>query len=407
MPSIPARRQNLQLPQACANPGLEMDRYVPTLGDKNAGKNLVLGRIANSTVTPEYVTAYQRWKCALERLPGIRLMTLHVAGRMIVGLGTASVLETGITLSRAWGMPYIPGSALKGLANHTVAQQLGLVERLKTDDEARERCPDPVKDHQVKAHHILFGTTASAGYVTWHDAWWIPNESNRRITPFRRDVMTVHHQAYYQQRGGAAPTDFDDPNPVSYLSVAGDFLVAIQAPNDDWGKKVVDILTFAFQHRGAGAKTSSGYGRGTLTELQPEKPKVAESGTAEKAGQRQPVGVVESGSNGTPQPVVAIQARPAALQKPKGLSKQADDLWRRVEQNTRRAKQIPGSLQQWHDDLIKLPAEIQPPIAKLIVYHLRAHEVFENLVIGAGGKSPNKHAAKIHEIAQTDEGGDA
>ena len=44
--------------------------------------------------------------------------TLSTAGRLIVGLGSENVLETGIRLHHTYGLPIIPGSAFKGLAAH-------------------------------------------------------------------------------------------------------------------------------------------------------------------------------------------------------------------------------------------------------------------------------------------------
>src|SRR5207302_10163433 len=56
---------------------------------------------------------------------GAKKRIAHVKGRMIIGLGDESVLETAITLHRTYGVPYIPGSALKGLAAAYVRQRLG------------------------------------------------------------------------------------------------------------------------------------------------------------------------------------------------------------------------------------------------------------------------------------------
>lgn len=284
MPTDALRRDvknQLRVTWDLSNAGLEVDRYAPALGKVENGvspKTTLLQRVRAAPVPDGYAAAYNRWRSALEHLPYMRLMTLRITGRLIVGLGTASVLETGITLSRAWGMPYIPGTAIKGLASHTVAQEFCLIEALKAQRERAQRdpagrTPEPEaiprpgteQRARLRAHNELFGTTAAAGYVTWFDAWWIPPEGDCK--PFRREVMTVHHQQYYRNRGqhGTAPTDFDDPNPVSYLTATGDFLVAIQAPDTAWGERIEDILRFAFQHRGVGAKTSSGYGRGELT----------------------------------------------------------------------------------------------------------------------------------------------
>lgn len=407
MQPIPAMRQHLpQPPAACANPGLELDRYVPTLGDKSKGKNAVLGRIVAAGVPPSYADAFDVREQTLKQLDGIRLMKLHVTGRMIVGLATASVLETGITLSRAWGMPYVPGSALKGLASHTVTQRLGLVPALKAQREGRPLPPmtgdQPAHLH---AHTILFGTTTDAGYITWHDAWWIPDRKHPGKGPFRRDVMTVHHQEYYRNRGqhDAAPTDFDDPNPVSFLSVAGDFLVAIQAPDTVWGERVEEILRFAFQHQGAGGKTSSGYGRGELTFLHPQV--IAHHEQEEPDEQDAPQKPEPNLTIAAP--VTAVQAQPVSPptppeeRLPKGLNKNnaAKKMWdRAMAANT--PDKIRSQLTQWRDELEKLAPETAAPIAVLMVHRMKKHDgLFDLLVHGGDGKASNAAAVAIARVA--------
>jgi CRISPR-associated protein Cmr6 len=67
--------------------------------------------------------------------------------RFVVGLGAAHVLETGITLHRLFGLPIIPGSALKGAARAYAK----LVEG-KPDDDA-----DLI---------AVFGTTEKAGALS-------------------------------------------------------------------------------------------------------------------------------------------------------------------------------------------------------------------------------------------------
>ena len=81
------------------------------------------------------------------------------------------------------------------------------------------------------------------------------------------DVMTVHHQKYYggERHNGdvIAPTDFDSPNPISFVSVTGKFLLALAGP-----QAAIDvgwtILGHGLRELGLGAKTNAGYGRMNL-----------------------------------------------------------------------------------------------------------------------------------------------
>src|SRR5712692_1541822 len=127
---------------------------------------------------------------------------------MIIGLGDESVLETAITLHRTYGVPYIPGSALKGLAASYVRQRLGV---------------DWQKDKD--AYKVVFGNTDDTGYITFFDALYIPGTGfrGRALYP---DVITVHHQKYYQDPNNP-PADWDDPTPVPFLTATGSYLIAL------------------------------------------------------------------------------------------------------------------------------------------------------------------------------------
>jgi hypothetical protein len=75
--------------------------------------------------------------------------------------------------------------------------------------------------------------------------------------------MTPHHPNYYSG-GPSAPTDFDDPTPIPFVSVKGTFHLAVSCDDPGgagWAKLALDLLCEALQHWGAGGKTSSGYGR--------------------------------------------------------------------------------------------------------------------------------------------------
>ena len=61
------------------------------------------------------------------RGPVITSFSLATPGgtRLIIGLGGESPLETGLTLHHTFGVPIIPGSAIKGLAAHYCDQVFG------------------------------------------------------------------------------------------------------------------------------------------------------------------------------------------------------------------------------------------------------------------------------------------
>jgi hypothetical protein len=77
--------------------------------------------------------------------------------------------------------------------------------------------------------------------------------------------MTPHHPHWHD--GSVAPTDFDSPIPVSFLSVAGTFRIAVSwcGPATDnaknWTELAQSLLRTALADWGIGGKTTSGYGR--------------------------------------------------------------------------------------------------------------------------------------------------
>jgi CRISPR-associated protein Cmr6 len=125
-----------------------------------------------------------------------------------------------------------------------------------------------------KHYRILFGETDESGCLAFHDAWILPECLNGKA--LLRDVMTPHHGAYNagpdKQKKVVPPTDFDDPNPIAYLSVSGTFLLAVSCEASgesgrSWAELGMNLLGCALTDWGIGGKTSSGYGRMSLSEI--------------------------------------------------------------------------------------------------------------------------------------------
>ncbi|MGA9097793.1 MAG: type III-B CRISPR module RAMP protein Cmr6 [Methanotrichaceae archaeon] len=235
------------------NASLLRDRYlqVPVKDKENhpqARQNLFSAMsLSLIKVKKTYQTAYERNRTSINE-PKIE-GKFKTNGRLVIGLGGENVLETGITLHHTYGTPLIPGTALKGLASHYCNQAWGSSERGK----GFKRDGD--------YHKAIFGTTDDSGHIIFHDAWITPESLEGSLQP---DVMTPHHGDYYA--GIGAPTDFDDPNPVTFLSINGTFNVAISCdvPGDEggkWAQLVFDLLSEALREWGIGGKTNAGYGR--------------------------------------------------------------------------------------------------------------------------------------------------
>jgi len=254
----------------------------------------------------EYKTYFEVYtnfvRSKFKRSP-IRLKT---KSRLIIGLGDESVYETSIRLHRNYGVPYIPGSALKGLAKHysiymlTHANIKFLTEKFSSNDffelagKVQKLLEEP-EDEKAKEFETLsfslnrekisfvdlreiFGTQKQEGSIIFFDSFPTPDQL-RNNPILELDIMNPHYQPYYsasenelKSRPEKAPGDWHQPNPIFFLTVpAGvEFQFAI-APREGFKKnqnnmeilvtKSKSLLLSALENFGIGGKTSWGYGR--------------------------------------------------------------------------------------------------------------------------------------------------
>jgi CRISPR-associated protein Cmr6 len=238
----------------------------------------------SSKKLPEgYSDAYERWKTSFataQEKPWAREGTL--TSRMLVGHGLSSATDVGLTLHPTWGVPYIPGSALKGLLAHYIEHHYGPYDDDQGDD--RQDWRGVTWDGKSIArgpgdlYKILFGAPdsieeprgASQGHIIFHDALLVPPPADTAL--LETDVLTVHQKDYYNaahsdQPHVPAPCDYDDPNPVSFLTASPglSFLFILSGPKD-WADLAGALLSDALQDWGIGGKTSVGYGHITFSQ---------------------------------------------------------------------------------------------------------------------------------------------
>ena len=235
------------------HPGLWLDRYLsnqpPASGNGSDKRGVVIKELIEEVASlsdpakeplAAYKSFYSRWEKRLNSVPGCQTGKATCTGRLAIGMGNESVLETNISLHHTYGVPYIPGSALKGLTAFYARREGGKAWEIGSE-----------------SYSTLFGKLEQAGYITFFDALPDPSINHRMLEP---DVITVHHPKYYQGNKDVPPADWDSPNPVPFLTATGQFLIAIAGPAS-WVKVTFQILGDALREYGVGAKTSSGYGR--------------------------------------------------------------------------------------------------------------------------------------------------
>ncbi|NLU49949.1 MAG: type III-B CRISPR module RAMP protein Cmr6 [Syntrophomonadaceae bacterium] len=184
--------------------------------------------------------------------------------RIVAGIGAAHVRETSLTLHPVYGIPYIPGSSVKGLLRHWFVRAFasGELDRFEAGQGLT-----PEQEDLRKLYHDVFGSQERKGLLLGFDVFLAPNA---KLIP---DVMTVHYPNYY--RGQGQPEDSDSPVPISFYTVktAGvvEFVLAVEKnPGPERlasGLSSTEILELAgdwlakaLSELGIGSKTSSGYG---------------------------------------------------------------------------------------------------------------------------------------------------
>ena len=229
-------------------------------------------------------------------------------------LGTPSALDTGITLHRLYGFPYIPGSGLKGATRRfrfaMIADALGIpaldprkIERcrkarrltpreklekllaledgelphkkleqlfssLQQDREVLDQ-PNGIRDitlptlreEYAATFRRAFGNNARQGEVVFMDA--LPQRliiNGKSILEL--DIINPHYQAYYTGKKHTPPADYLKPVPVYFLALrAGTpFRFRLVARDQAMLSTVKCWLRDAAQIFGLGAKTMAGYG---------------------------------------------------------------------------------------------------------------------------------------------------
>ncbi|MCW3488682.1 type III-B CRISPR module RAMP protein Cmr6 [Dethiobacter alkaliphilus] len=184
--------------------------------------------------------------------------------RLVVGLGSSSVYETGITLHHIYGVPYLPGTAVKGVTRNWVINELFKgVEGNKQEG----AYSDP-------GFCLIFGaprnsdTGDNQGAVIFHDAFPVTKPK------IGKDVMTSHFQEYYTLGNPPPPGDHLSLNPIPFITVEDTtfrFCLSLRAGRGKRiekgafnGKTPLEAaaiwLKKALAGQGIGAKTAVGYG---------------------------------------------------------------------------------------------------------------------------------------------------
>jgi CRISPR-associated protein Cmr6 len=260
----------------------------------------------------------ERQLCAAARQPHpVTVFVFKNRAPFVTGMGIEHPLENGFAFLDPYGLPYLPGSSVKGVLRRA-AEELALL--------------DPSSGWTLDAVWWLFGFDASSSFLTgadnsdgqrWRQAYqaWCSRADadsiaklipvalppdRQRLGPaeflsalandpklrhavhlrgslcfgdvfpsppgqtLRVDLLNPHYAHYYQKT--EPPGDWGNPQPIFFLSVPENtefrFVVQFQPLaslperyRQQWHTLVEKAFLYAAEWLGFGAKTSQGYGR--------------------------------------------------------------------------------------------------------------------------------------------------
>ena len=199
------------------------------------------------------------------------------------GLGNEHPLENGFAFLNPYGLPYLPGSGIKGVlrqaARELASGQWGTTgwsaDKRHSYQSSNSKTPLKLSDADV-----LFGMESANGdteHLRGVLGFWdaIPQIKGDSLLV---EIMTPHQSHYYQnkaQAGSNSPHESGSPTPIPFLTVPPEsgftFHVVCDLPrlqllagelheNGHWKELLTEAFEHAFKWLGFGAKTAVGYG---------------------------------------------------------------------------------------------------------------------------------------------------
>lgn len=304
-------RELIGSPENVDNLSLLIDRFAPFAEEKGTLKTsgTVLKKFFRGSppIGNEAITEYSRYLHEYLRMldrKAQKVGILRTKSRLVVGLGDESIYETSIRLLRNYGMPYIPGSALKGIARYRGIEAIAeanperdFYDTVKCIDNAlqngkrvkelsQELKPANVGGVQVSVETLarLFGRAGDKGRegcAVFFDALVSPiakptetsrikellvrelSVRNNLVSVLDFDIMNPHYGPYYQEK--KPPAEWHEPKPITFLTVRKNvpfvFAVGTSKVCEKGAEVAWELLRDALVRNGVGAKTALGYGR--------------------------------------------------------------------------------------------------------------------------------------------------
>ena len=283
----PDRRISSNMKINCENIGLILTKFVNLNVIKNSKlKKNFLFAVTNKTLPKElqniFMSLVKKIQKELISLTALGFQTVinqpfTTNSRLIIGLGTDSVLETSLTLHKIFGIPYIPATALKGVVRAVKFWNLVKAKDIASNEKSLKVFQEKfygeleTSDEDTFKAQLLFGAKNFKGLLLFLDAF--PEINNENL--FDVDIMNVHYPDYYSKN--EPPGDWQQPKPIFFLTVKEEIKFHIAVLFDQYRHErlpkeykkldlnnlqteLVDLVSTALSEFGIGAKTRVGYG---------------------------------------------------------------------------------------------------------------------------------------------------
>ena len=266
--NLPLYRGNQapERPPEGAHRGLWFERFfnqyrpdwsLPEAGDGDNPKKRFLDGIEGPCGDRDALRRVARRRIGLTEQLGGNWRTFVTDFHFVTGLGYPHPVENGLAWHPTLGVPYLPGSSVKGLVRAFCTTWAGWAK-----DDPRLGRWFGVGSGEAGAD--------GAGALMFFEACPVEPPS------LKVDIMTPHMGKWYEAgddiqnpwgaaEGAKVPGDWHDPTPIPFLAVEQATFLFSVAPRPGCSEaevtEALDVLEEALAWTGAGAKTAAGYGR--------------------------------------------------------------------------------------------------------------------------------------------------
>ncbi len=223
----------------------------------------------------------------------------RLESRLAINLADSLIQNAGICLDRLTGLPFIPGSAIKGVCRHEAWEELNNASETKKPELLRLFCAvfgtaeDDFRKGSLKQFRDYGPDLAKdqKGAISFLPAY--PVNADAKIVV---DLTNVHYPDYYRTgKPEELRNEKPRPNPFPVVEAGAHFAFCLLLNRPDRSPALLEAATRwlhqAIQRRGLGAKTAAGYGwfsirPEVLAELEAQEQREAAARAAEEEKRR-------------------------------------------------------------------------------------------------------------------------